>query len=280
MFSVCKTIFGGFMAVVVLLTIVAAPASAEQPALWVCAEPNNLPFSNDHEQGFENKLAQMVSHDLGRKLQYVWWPPSPTLAQKVFRRGACDVIMGVPSKNYDLALPTQPYYRSTYVFVTRRASGLAISSFNDPSLKTLRIGLHVMDDGFTPGAQELAARGIINNVVGFKLVGNMAEHNPSADLIRAVEKRDVDVAISWGPLAGYFAQRSLVPLELTPVCAASVHSSLPVTFGISMGVRPGEDELRNELNAEITRRRSKIRALLLTYGIPLLENDSTPKECK
>jgi quinoprotein dehydrogenase-associated probable ABC transporter substrate-binding protein len=222
----------------------------------------------------------MVAQDLGRKLQYVWWPASPTLSRKVFRRGACDLIMGIPSKGYDLAEATTPYYSSSYVFVTRRESGHAIQSFDDPSLKTLRIGLHVVDDGFTPAAQELASRGIIGNVVGFNVFGNLAKQNPSADLIRAVENHDVDVAIAWGPLAGYFAQHSAVALDLTPICAASVHTSLPVTFSISIGVRPGEDALREQLNSEIAKRQTDIRALLLSYGVPLRDAETSPGTCK
>lgn len=274
MFSACRVLC------ISVLVFISAMAFASQPDLWVCADSNNLPYSNHREQGFENKLAQIVAQDLGRTLKYVWWPASPTLARKVFLHGACDLIMGVPSKAYDLAEPTQPYYSSSYVFVTRRAGGHAIESFNDPSLKTLRIGMHVMDDGFTPAAEELATRGIINNVVGFKLEGNLAEENPSANLIRAVASGEVDVAIAWGPLAGYFAQHSSAPLELTPICAASVHTSLPVTFSISVGVRKDENDLREQLNAELARRANDIHALLLSYGVPLLGPESTRRTCK
>ena len=274
MFSVYRVLVAS------VLVFTAALACAAEPDLWVCADRNNLPYSNDREQGFENKLAQMVARDLGRKLQYVWWPASPMLAHKIFRRGACDLIMGVPSKGYDLAEPTESYYSSTYVFVTRRESRHPIGSFDDPSLKTLRIGLHVVDDGFTPAAQELASRGMIQNVVGYRVFGNLARQNPSADLIRAVENRDVDVAIAWGPLAGYFAAQSTVPLDLTPICAASVHTALPVSFSISMGVRPGENALLQQLNTEITKRKSQIRALLASYGVPLVEPESTLRKCK
>jgi mxaJ protein len=271
--------YSGFKTVAfIAIALASSVALAEPPDLWVCADRNNLPYSNDREQGFENKLAQMIAQDLGRKLQYVWWPASPTLSRKIFRRGACDVIMGVPSKDYDLAEPTHPYYRSSYVFVTRRDGGHAISSFDDPALKTERIGLHVVDDGFTPAAQELATRGLIQNVVGYSIFGNLAKENPSADLIRAVAHGDVGVAIAWGPLAGYFAERSTVPLQLTAICAASVHTSLPVSFSISIGVRHGEDALLAQLNSELDLRRSEIHALLLSYGVPLL--DSAPRDCQ
>lgn len=254
--------------------------AAEPQVLWVCADRNNLPYSNDRQQGFENKLAEMVAHDLGRRLQYVWWPASPTFARKVFRKGACDMIMGIPSKGYDLAEPTQPYYRSSYVFVSKRDRQLAIDSFDDPALKTVKIGLHVVDDGFTPAAQELASRGIIRNVVGYSIFGNLAKENPSSDLIRAVARGEVDVAIAWGPLAGYFAQHSSIPLQLTPICASSVKTSLPVSFEISMGVRRDQENLRQQLNQEIARRRDQIQALLLSYGIPLLDRNSNSRSCK
>lgn len=274
MYSVSK-------ATLLIVVLSAAVSFAAEPQdLWVCADRNNLPYSNDREQGFENKLAEMVAHDLGRTLHYVWWPASPTFAHKVFRKGACDLIMGVPSKGYDLAEPTEPYYRSSYVFVSRSDRHLAIQSFNDPSLKTVKIGVHVIDDGFTPAAQELASRGIIRNVVGYNIFGNLSKENPSADLIRAVAQGDVDVAIAWGPMAGYFAQHSTVPLRLTPICAASVKTSLPVSFSISIGVRRDEESLREQLNQEIAHRRDDIHALLLSYGIPLLDGDSTSRSCQ
>ena len=268
--------------VLALLAIFTAPLvfAADAQDLWVCADRNNLPYSNDHQQGFENKLAEMVAHDLGRKLQYVWWPASPTFARKVFRKGACDLIMGIPSKGYDLAEATQPYYSSSYVFVSRRDRHLSVDSFDDPSLKTVRIGLHVVDDGFTPAAQELATRGIIRNVVGYSIFGNLATANPSADLIRAVAQGDVDVAIAWGPLAGYFAQHSSASLQLTPICAASVKTSLPVRFEISIGVRRDEEKLREQLNQELEQRRNDIRSLLLSYGVPMIDEDSHSRRCK
>lgn len=268
-------------AALLLFVLSAVLAFAAEPQdLWVCADRNNLPYSNDREQGFENKLAEMVAHDLGRKLQYVWWPASPTFAHKVFRKGACDIMIEIPSKDYELAEPTQPYYRSSYVFVSRQARHLAIESFDDPSLKSIKIGVHVVDDGFTPAAQELATRGIIRNVVGYNIFGNLGKENPSADLIRAVAQGDVDVAIAWGPLAGYFAQHSRVPLQLTPICAASVKTSLPVSFAISIGVRHDEKALLEQLNQEIARRQDDIRAILLSYGVPLLQGDLNSRSCK
>lgn len=272
--------FSAFRILASVLLLSGAAFAADPQDLWVCADRNNLPYSNDREQGFENKLADTVAHDLGRTLHYVWWPASPTFAHKVFRKGACDLIMGIPSKGYDLAEPTQPYYHSSYVFVSRRDRHLAIDSFDDPSLKTVKIGLHVIDDGFTPAAQELATRGIIRNVVGYNIFGNLSKDNPSADLIRAVAQGDVDVAIAWGPLAGYFAQHSSVPLQLTPICAASAKTSLPVSFAISIGVRRDEGALREQLNQEIARHHDDIHALLLSYGIPLLDGDSSSRSCQ
>ena len=273
MFSVSR-------ALVLMVLATSLAFAAEPQELWVCADRNNLPYSNDRGQGFENKLAEMVAHDLGRTLNYVWWPASPTLAHRVFRNGACDIIMGIPSKDYDLAEPTLPYYRSSYVFVSRRERHLAVQSFDDPLLKTVKIGVHVMDDGFTPAAQELASRGIIRNVEGYNISGNLASENPSANLIRAVAQGDVDVAIAWGPQAGYFAQRSSVPLQLTPICAASVKTSLPVSFAISIGVRHDEEALREQLNQEIAGRRADIHRILLSYGIPFIDEDSSSRSCQ
>ena len=274
MFSVSK-----ILAVVVTIAI-STLACASPQELWVCADHNNLPYSNDRQEGFENKIAQLLAQDLGRKLQYVWWPSSPMFASKIFKRGACDIIMGVPSKAYDLAEPTQPYYSSTFVFVSRRDRKLEIHSFDDPILRNIRIAVPVVDDGATPAEQELAQRGIVRNVIGYTPFGDLSKDSQPAELIAAVARSDVDVAIAWGPLAGYFAQRSSVPLKLTPICAPTEPRSLPQRFSISVGVRHGEDELRQQIDAELTHRHAEIRALLESYGIPLVEPDSSPEACK
>ena len=255
-------------------------AYASSPDLWVCADRKSLPYSNERGEGFENKLAQMVAKDLSRTLQYVWWPPSQTFARKLFLRGACDVIMGVPSKAYDLAEPTHPYYTSSFVFVTRRDRNLRISSFDDPALRTVRIGLPVVDDGATPAAHELAQRGLTRSVVGYNPFGDLSKENQPAELVKAVAKGDIDVAVAWGPLAGYFTQQSSVPLKLTPICTSARLGSLPQVFSISIGVRHGEEDLLAQLNAELARRRTQIRSLLLSYGVPLLQQDSSTRLCK
>ncbi len=265
--------------VVIIVALASASAFGQTKELWVCADGNDLPFSNVHGQGFENKLAEIVARDLGRKLQYVWWPTSPRFAARVFRNGACDMIMGVPSKGYELADTTQPYYTSTYVFVSKRARHLAFHSFDDPSLKTVKIGLHVVSDGFTPAAQELANRGIVRNVVGYNIFGNLGTENPSANLVQAVEHGEVDVAVAWGPQAGYFAQTSPVPLAVTPICP-SAHSNFPVTFSIGMGVHHGDDSLLGLLNQEIRRRQKDIRSLLRSYGVPLVDRASESRSCQ
>lgn len=238
------------------------------PELRVCADPNNLPFSNDHGKGFENALAEMVAKDLGRAVRYTWWPQRRGFVRSTLSAGECDVVMGVPS-DYDLALPTAPYYRSTYVFVTRRDRGLHLSSLDDPRLRTLRIGVQAN----VPPAHALAVRDLQSNVRGYSLYGDYLQPNPPRALIDAVAHGDVDVAIAWGPLAGYFAQRESVALELSPVPTPPGQSLWPMTYAISMGVRPQDARLRAMLDAEIARRRPDIDRLLASYGVPLVGPD-------
>lgn len=180
--------------------------------------------------------------------------------------------MGVPS-SYELALPTRPYYRSSYVFVYPRASGLEIRSFDDPVLRTLRIGVHVIGDDYAnvPPAHALSNRGIVKNVIGYSIYGNYAEPNPPARLIEAVARGEVDVAIAWGPLAGYFARRQPVPLELVPVSPEVDLPFLPFVFDIAMGVRREDTALRDELDGFLVRKAAEIDALLDEYGIPYVK---------
>jgi mxaJ protein len=239
--------------------------------LNVCADPNNLPFSNARLEGFENKLAQLVGRDLGLEVRYTWMPQRRGFVRNTLRAHRCDVIMGVPA-SFELAWPTNPYYRSTYVFVSRADRHLPLHSLDDPILKRLRIGIHAIGDDYAnvPAAQALAQRHIVKNVVGYTVYGDYSQPDPPARLIDAVTRGDVDVAIVWGPLAGYFARRQSVPLEIVPVLPQIDVPFLPFVFDISMAVRRGDDSLRARLDGVLERHQPEIRRLLESYGVPLL----------
>lgn len=251
-------------------------ACAAPATLRVCADPNNMPFSNRAGQGIENQLARMIAGDLGMSLAYYWYPQRSAFFRKTLNAGNCDVVMGVPS-GMPVASTSIPYYRSTYVFVSRRDRHLNISSLDDSRLRALRIGVHVVadGDGSLPPVNALLLRGMAGNLVGYNIYGRLDEKSPPADLIRAVENKEVDIAIAWGPMAGYFAQHSPVPLEIAPVDVGSPDPEIPFTFSISLGVRRGNSELLRRLNAEIERRHTRIHQLLRSYGVPLLATGTT-----
>jgi mxaJ protein len=246
-----------------------ARAASTMRELRVCSDPNNMPFSNERQQGFENRIAELVARDLHAKLSYVWWAQRRGFVRNTLNQKACDVLIGVPS-SFERARTTLPYYRSTYVFVTRRDRKLRIASFDDAALRHLRIGVQMIGDDFTntPPAHALSQRHIVSNVRGYSVYGDYRQPNPPARVIDAVANGDVDVAIAWGPLAGYFAQREAVPLDITPVSPQIDLPFLPFVFDISMGVRRGNDALRDQLNAVIERRRVEIDRILDQYGIP------------
>jgi mxaJ protein len=243
------------------------PSSLAPRPLRVCADPNNLPFSDGKERGFENRLAELVAREMGTTVEYTWWAQRRGFFRSTLNAGACDVVMGVPA-GFELAATTRPYYRSGYVFLTRR-DGPRVRSLDDPVLRTARVAVQLVgDDGAnTPPAHALARRGIVRNVVGYSVLGDYRRVAPPARIVEAVAAGDVDVAIVWGPLAGYFATRERVPLRLTPV-SPQRDAALPLAFDIAMGVRRGDDALRARLDAIITRRRAAIDSLLAEYGVP------------
>ena len=255
------------LACVVLLG--ASKPAAPRP-LRVCADPNNLPYSNAKQEGFEDKLAQIVARDLGRKVEYYWWAQRRGFVRNTLKAGHCDVIMGTAA-GMELVLTTKPYYRSSYVFVSK-ASAPEIRSLDDPRLHTVKVGIQLIGDDFnnTPPAAGLTRRGIVRNVRGYTVYGDYREANPPSRIVRAVEKGEVDVALVWGPLAGYFAKQSRVPLRVVPISPSS-DGPLPYIFAIAMGVRRGDTAFRDTLDQVIVRRRAEIDRLLADYGVPRVE---------
>lgn len=248
-----------------------ATALAAAAALVVCADPNNLPFSNRAGQGFENKLVSMLAKDMGRQVKYVWWAQRRGYVRNTLNEAKCDIWPGVAA-GVDRVATTRPYYRSTYVFVTRKRDPLAGLTFDDQRLRSSTIGVQMIGDNAinTPPAHSLARRGLTDNVRGYMLYGDYAQPNPPAAIVTAVARGDIDVAVVWGPLAGYFASRSAVPLRLEPVTPALDSAQYPMTFQIAMGVRRGDGALRDELNSLIARDAHKIAALLTDYHVPQL----------
>jgi mxaJ protein len=244
--------------------------------LRVCADPNNLPFSNRAGEGFENELAELMAREMGARLSYTWWAQRRGFVRNTLRAGTCDLVMGIPS-SFELALATRPYYRSTYVFLTRKDSGLRIRSFDDPILRRLRVGVQLVGDDYanTPPAHALGNRGIVKNVRGYTLYGDYSKPNPPARIVDAVENRDVDVAVVWGPLAGYFAKKSPVPLEIAPVSPQIDLPFLPFVFDISMGVRRGDTAMKEKVEAILERRRAEVDAILTRYGVPRVDGPGT-----
>jgi mxaJ protein len=268
------------LVVAALIAALAMPAcTARQPktdnrqrtqrVLKVCADPNNLPYSNEKQQGFENEIASLVARDLNARVAYTWWPQRRGFVRQTLRHGDCDVIIGIPS-NFDQALPTQSYYRSTYVFLSRADRHLGITSFDDPRLKKLKVGVQMIgnDHVNSPPAHALAKRGIIDNVAGYTVYGDYRSQAPGRDIVDAVAKGDVDVAVVWGPQAGYFARQQNVALDIVPVSPQIDLPFLPFVFDISMGVRRGDNALRDQLDREIERRHDDIERILDKYGVP------------
>jgi len=249
-------------------------AAAERNTLRVCADPNNLPFSNQSGQGLENKLAELIAHHLSAELKYVWFSERKNFLKNSLGSDLCDAVLGVPVDVGD-ALLTRAYYRSTYVMVTRADRKLKIDSLYDPALKNLRIGMHIVEDDYAPPAHLLAAEGLSSHIVGYSLYGAYGETNPPARLIDAVAKNKVDVAIIWGPFAGYFAQKMPVRLAIQPVSPVRFQS-IPFTYAIGVAVRKGDAELQSAIQQVLDRECRAVRALLKDYAVPLAEEGALP----
>lgn len=238
--------------------------------LRVCADPNNLPFSDNRGSGFENKIARLVARDMHATVEYTWWPQRRGFVKRTLGANDCDVVIGVPV-GYDLVMTTHPYYRSAYVFLSRRERRYSLRSLDDTLLRTLKVGVSLIGSHYqnTPPGDALAARGIVSNVVGVPVYGDYERRGARPELIGAVVRGEVDVAIVWGPTAGYWASRDRAPLVVAPIAPSGADSArVPMRFGMAMGVRKKDDALRATLDSIIVHRQAEIGAILESYAVP------------
>jgi len=253
-------------AALVIFTIgTAVFAATPDKALRVCADPNNLPFSNRSGQGFENKIAETIARELGEPVQYTWWPNKRNYPRNTLDAKRCDVILGVPA-DLGAALTTAPYYRSGYVAVYRKNSGLHIRSFDDPALRRLKLGVHLTDFDYTPPGISLTRRGI-RNIVPFSLYGANDQPNPPSQIIDAVADGRIDVAFVWGPFAGYFAPRAKTPLEISPLPERD--GLIPLAFAMSAATRKSDASRNRDVQAALDKCKPEIRNILRQHGVPL-----------
>lgn len=263
----------------VLICAVAAAAATVPPAtlpsdpgvpLTVCADPNDLPFSNESQQGFENRIAELIAADLHHPLRYVWWSQRRGFVRKTLGAARCDLWLGV-AYGMDHVVSTSPYYRSTYEFVTRRSDELAGLTLDDPRLRSLRIGVQMLgtEASNTPPAHALAERGLIANVRGFMVYGDARQSDPGAAILDALVSGRIDVALVWGPQAGFYVRRSPAALRLEPVTPAD-DPSAPMTYAISMAVRSGRGALRPRIESSLKAEAPRIARILDEYGVPQL----------
>src|SRR4051812_26861549 len=260
-----------FRASLLTLCLSAFPGITSAAVLKVCADPNNLPFSNEQRQGFENRIIELVARDLGDTVDYVWWAQRRGVVTTALDEGICDIIPGIGSVA-GLLLTYPPYYRSSYVFVTP-AREPSIQSFDDPRLRRLRVGVQLVgDDGANPPPSvALSRRGIVDNVRGYSVLGDYSQANPPARIIDALAAGDVDVAVAWGPTAGYFAAREKAPLTVTLTQQQFDTPELPMAFDVSMGLRLDEGPLRKDVEGALARHKSEIDALLASYAVTRLD---------
>ena len=244
------------------------PHLATPGVLRVCVDPDNMPLSNQKGEGYEQKIAELIAREWDAKIEYAWWPVRRGFFSRALNGRYCDVAIEAPA-GLDMAGVTRPYFRSGYVFVTRKDSGLDITSLADPRLKTLKIGIHLLnaDAENTPPAMALSRYGVVGNLVGFSTF--YTDSVRPEDIVTAVADHTIDIAIAWGPLAGYFVRRSPVPLEIRPLAERDSLSDFPFQFNIAMGVRRRDRALRDSLQVVLDRKAADIRQILESYDIPL-----------
>jgi quinoprotein dehydrogenase-associated probable ABC transporter substrate-binding protein len=247
-----------------------SPELVDPKVLRACADPHNMPFSNEQGEGFENKLAKLLSEKLGKRLAFSWYPQAPGFVRNTLGSHRCDVIMGYPQGN-DLVQSTNPYYRTAYAFVFRTGTDLdGIETLSDPRLREKRIGIVAG----TPPSTAIAANGLMTRAKPYPLVVDTRIDSSGQAMIQDLVANAIDVGILWGPLAGWFARQASSPLTIVPLTHET--TSPPLVYRIAMGVRATDHEWKRQLNRLIEKNQPAINELLLDYGIPLLDETNQP----
>jgi quinoprotein dehydrogenase-associated probable ABC transporter substrate-binding protein len=235
----------------------------DRSELRVCADPNNLPFSNEREEGFENRIAKIMGEELRLPVSYYWFPQIVGFVRNTLRLRRCDLVMGTVVGD-DIMQTTNPYYYSTYVMIYRSDGGLNISGMDDPKLSQLRLGVV----GATPPTDLLVRHSLMANTKPYALTVDTRHESPAHQLIKDVAGGDLDVGFVWGPIAGFYIKRDALPLQMKILRGEP--ESARMDYRIAMGVRINEPEWRRSINAIILRRQRDITAVLREYGVPLL----------
>lgn len=270
----------GVAACVTLLALAAFPHAAsaqvadlvDRSTLRVCADPANMPFTNEDGQGFENKIAELMAEKLGLALDYTWFPQATGFYRMTLGAKRCDVVMGYVAAG-DPILNTNPYYRSAWVLITKKDGDLAgVDTLEDPRLKGRRIGVIAG----TPPGDLLTRNGLMPLARPYALMVDRRFDSPAEAMIADLDEGEIDAGILWGPIGGYYAKKSAVPLSVVPLVKEKGDPSL--IYRITFGIRPGELNWKHQLNGFIQKEQGAINRILLDYGVPLLDNQDRPIE--
>jgi quinoprotein dehydrogenase-associated probable ABC transporter substrate-binding protein len=242
--------------------------TVDHTMLRVCADANNMPFSNDKGEGFENKIAELLAGDLGIPVRYTWFPDTIGFIRNTLGARKCDLIIGTAAGN-ELVQNSNPYYRSTYAFLYR-ADVHPVTSIDDPVLQSASIGIVAG----TPPVTLLMQKGLLGHLRSYQLLVDTRFNSPGRDLAHDVATGAVDVGILWGPIAGYYAKQETPPLVVTPLPAQE--GPMQIDFRITMGMRPNEPEWKRTINGLIHKKQKEIDQILLSYGVPLLDEKGQP----
>jgi quinoprotein dehydrogenase-associated probable ABC transporter substrate-binding protein len=238
--------------------------------LRVCADPRNLPFSNEKGEGFENKLAELFAAKLQKKIDYMYFPQATGFVRVTLGAHRCDVIMGFPQGD-DLVQGTNPYYRTAYALISRQGSGLDdVDTLEDARLK----GKHIGVVAGTPPATNMAAAGLMATAKPYPLMIDTRVDSSAEAMIGDLNKGDIDAGILWGPMAGFYAKKANPPLHVTALVKEKTGPQL--VFRIGMGVRRADQNWKRQLNRLIQENQPAINKILLDYGVPLLDENNQP----
>ena len=246
----------------------------DKTTLRICADPNNLPYSNQNNEGYENKIADLFAKKLGNiPVMYSWYPMTSGFVRRTLDAKTCDLIVTFPAI-HEFVQNSNPFYNSSYVLMSLEEKDIKIKTLSDPQIKEKKYKIGIISG--TPPSSYVPKYKLFDQVKFYRQAADPRKQKPWVDVTNDLVDGKIDIGILWGPYAGYEAKKAKKPIKIVPLTKEEITSRGKLVYRFTMGIRRNAPEWEKTINNLIKDNQEEINQILRGYGIPLLDKLGNP----